>query len=80
MYIHICLCAQTRTLWDTSNRKDQEFELLTAVTLCRKGGALQDAMDDADKSQKIKTGTKFVQAKNASEIGKFQKVIKSFRC
>jgi len=42
--------------------------------LCR------DALDDADKRQKLKTETKFIQTKSAREIGKFQKEIKPFRC
>lgn len=76
MYLHMCRCAQAHALWGTPDRKDQEFELPPAAIPT--GTALQDAVGEADKSQKVKTETKFV--KHVKEIGKFQKEAKSFRC
>lgn len=55
----------------------QRCEQATAVIPT---GAALDAVDAADKSQKIKTETKLVQTKNARGTGMFQKEIKSFRC
>lgn len=43
-------------------------------------GTALGAVDEADKSQKIKTEPKLVQTKNARGTGMFQKEIKSFRC
>lgn len=55
----------------------QRFEQPTAVI---PAGSALGAMDEADKSQKIKAGTKLVQTNNAREIGTFQKEIMTFRC
>lgn len=43
-------------------------------------GTALAAIDEADKSQKIKAETKLVQSKNVREIGMFQKEIMSFKC
>lgn len=64
MYMHMGKCAQ-------------RFEQPTAVIPT---GSVLDAMDEADKSQKIEAETKLVQTKNAREIGTFQKEIMTFRC
>lgn len=55
--MHIGLCAQ-------------RFEQPTAVIPT---GAALAAINEEDKSQKIKAETKLVQTKNAREIGMFQK-------
>lgn len=55
----------------------QRFEQPTAVIPT---GSALDAVDEADKSQKIKAETKLVQTKIAREIGMFQKETITFRC
>lgn len=64
MYVHMGICAQ-------------RFEQLTAVIPT---GTALTAIDEADKSKKIKAETKLVQSKNVREIGMFQKEIMSFKC
>lgn len=55
----------------------QRFEQPTAVIPT---GSALGAVDEADKSQKIKAETELVQTNNAREIGTFQKEIMTFRC
>lgn len=54
----------------------QRFEQPTAVIPT---GSALGAMDEADKSQKIKAETKLVRTKKAREIGTFQKEIGMFQ-
>lgn len=67
-------------------RKHKVYVLHIAVIPT--GTALRNAVDGADKWQKVKTETKFVQTKNARQIGKISRrnqerqseVSISFRC